>query len=81
MTLDEAIEHCKEQAFKQMESGCKGCADEHLQLAKWLEELKRLRKENTDLMRDLGHFLQNCWLTKPYLFVIIDMSTIAKETT
>jgi len=57
MTLDEAIEHCKEQAFKQMESGCKGCADEHLQLAKWLEELKRLRKENTDLMRDLGHFL------------------------
>lgn len=40
MTLDEAIQHCYDVANK----GCDECAEEHLQLAKWLEELKRHRK-------------------------------------
>ncbi len=39
MSLDEAIEHCYEQA-----KGCDLCANEHYQLALWLEELKELRK-------------------------------------
>ena len=39
MTLDEAIQHCYEKA-----RGCDACANEHLQLALWLEELKLLRK-------------------------------------
>ena len=57
MTLDEAIEHCKEKILEQSESQCFKCMEEHIQLMEWLKELKRLRKENTDLLRDLGHFL------------------------
>ena len=41
MTLDEAIEHCKEVATK----NCSECAEEHQQLANWLHTLKYL-KEN-----------------------------------
>ena len=40
MTLDEAINHCLERA----DQDCSSCADEHLQLAEWLIELKDLRK-------------------------------------
>ena len=40
MKIDEAIQHCYDVANK----GCDECAEEHLQLAKWLEELKRHRK-------------------------------------
>jgi hypothetical protein len=40
MTIEEAIEHCKERA-----QGCSLCAAEHAQLAKWLEELVQLRKD------------------------------------
>ena len=40
MTLDEAIQHAKEQACK---LGCTECGQEHNQLAEWLEELKELR--------------------------------------
>lgn len=42
MTLDEAIEHCKQIADK--ESKCE-CAMEHRQLAQWLEQLKRQQRE------------------------------------
>lgn len=41
MNLDEAIQHCKEIATSQ----CSECADEHKQLAEWLEELKRYKDE------------------------------------
>lgn len=41
MTLTEAIEHCREVADK---LGCCECAEEHLQLAAWLEELKKYRE-------------------------------------
>lgn len=44
MTLDEAIKHANDVAFLQDLQGCKECAAEHLQLALWLEELKRYRK-------------------------------------
>ena len=56
MTLDEAIQHCKEVAKKNEERAevvkeydayteleCMECAEEHLQLADWLEELKNAR--------------------------------------
>ena len=42
MTLDEAIEHCKEKAEEL--GPCSTCAMEHQQLAAWLEELKRSRR-------------------------------------
>ena len=41
MTLNEAIEHCKEQAEKH---GCDACGKEHIQLANWLIELKKLKE-------------------------------------
>lgn len=43
MTLDDAIAHAK-----QVTAGteCKACAEEHCQLAEWLEELKSLRENN-----------------------------------
>ncbi|MEF9952222.1 MAG: hypothetical protein RR838_06475 [Clostridium sp.] len=37
MTLDEAIEHALEQSRSEK---CKACADEHRQLAEWLQDLK-----------------------------------------
>ena len=40
ITIDEAIEHCYEVADKK----CDDCGKEHLQLAKWLEELKESRE-------------------------------------
>ena len=52
--LDAAIEHCYEVAMEQTNLGCEGCARDHIQLARWLEELKRLRRDNTALMGDLG---------------------------
>lgn len=59
LTLEEAIEHCYEKA----QCGT-ACGNDHLQLARWLEELKGLREENkklrelnTALQRDLGTFL------------------------
>lgn len=41
MTLDEAIEHCKEKSC-----GNNECALDHKQLAEWLKELKGLRANN-----------------------------------
>lgn len=44
MTLSEAIEHCHDIAKK---LGCCECAEEHLQLAAWLEELKQFREKGS----------------------------------
>ena len=47
MTLDEAIIHAKETGEKMLKTcDTKTCGLEHLQLARWLEELKTLRKQN-----------------------------------
>lgn len=40
MTLDEAIKHARHVA----EAVCAGCAEDHLQLAEWLEDYKRLKE-------------------------------------
>lgn len=45
MTLDQAIKHCYEVVEKEQ---CCACAEEHLQLAEWLEELKELRERQTE---------------------------------
>lgn len=58
MTIEEAIEHCKEVAIENRRSAlnfargyvydaarnCQECAAEHEQLAEWLEELKHRRE-------------------------------------
>ena len=45
MTLDQAIKHCYEVAEKEQ---CCACAEEWLELAEWLEELKELREKNKE---------------------------------
>lgn len=40
MTIDEAIKHCEEVANRH--GGCKECADEHRQLAEWLDKLQKI---------------------------------------
>ena len=44
MTLDDAIKHCQQVAD---ESDCE-CADEHRQLAEWLQELKEFKQMQTN---------------------------------
>lgn len=41
MKLDEAIKHCEE--VVERNDMCKECKQEHLQLSKWLKELKYLK--------------------------------------
>ena len=61
MTIDEAIAHAREVAKRRMAeyenhydkdahyypTQCKKCAEEHIQLAEWLEELKQYRAIGT----------------------------------
>ena len=55
MTLDEAIEHCKEKALDKSE-----CANEHKQLAEWLERLQKWEYGYDKLMNNLSIDLQEC---------------------
>ena len=61
MTLDEAIPHAREVAEEQRKAcdltwvwdnpdNIKKCAEEHNQLAEWLEELKFLKQWKSDIM-------------------------------
>lgn len=43
MTIDEAISHAREVAEREY-AECRFCADEHEQLAEWLEELKAIKE-------------------------------------
>jgi hypothetical protein len=45
MTLDEAIEHALQVS---QTSRCKGCRDEHRQLAEWLTDYKRLLQPHSE---------------------------------
>ena len=66
MTLDEAIKHARDKANEQkyyasFERGkhiqsCKKCAEEHEQLARWLEELKKYRDLNIVHCKDCIHW-------------------------
>ena len=49
MTIDEAIEHAREVASRKFDDRvhCISCAEEHEQLAEWLEELKAYREIRT----------------------------------
>lgn len=42
MSIDEAIEHCLAKAKDK--KTCEGCRNDHMQLARWLKELKKLRE-------------------------------------
>lgn len=44
MDLDEAIEHCIENSVKELIGHNVACANDHILLAEWLQELKGLRE-------------------------------------
>ena len=69
MTLDEAIEHAREKAEENRKGAtynfptlsdyyymCLKCAEEHEQLAEWLEELKKYREMNIVHCKDCKHW-------------------------
>ena len=67
MTLDEAIKHAKEVAEENREEACftsipwhakdcEKCAEEHEQLARWLEELKQYRDMDIVHCKDCKHW-------------------------
>ena len=53
MTIDEAIAHAREVASRKFDDRvhCISCAEEHEQLAEWLEELKDYRDKNKMVVR------------------------------
>ena len=67
MTLDEAIVHAREVAEEQRKAcdlawvwdnpdNIKKCAEEHDQLAEWLEELKFLKQWKSDIMEEFCRY-------------------------
>ena len=82
MTIDEAIIHCEEVAIRKLKNEnnakCVQCGEEHVQLAKWLKELKAY-KSREDLVpvircRDCKHLgtfrgklycRHNCGIVEP----------------
>ena len=69
MTLDESIEHAREKAEENRKGAtynfptlsdyydmCLKCAEEHEQLAEWLEELKKYREMNIVHCKDCKHW-------------------------
>lgn len=72
MTIDEAIAHAREVAKRRMAeyenhydkdthyypTQCKKCAEEHIQLAEWLEELKQYRVIGTPEESRTVHCIQ-----------------------
>ena len=50
LSIDEAIAHAREVASRKFDDRvhCISCAEEHEQLAEWLEELKALREEKSE---------------------------------
>ena len=79
MTLDEAIQHARDKANEQnyyasFERGkhiqsCKKCAEEHEQLARWLEELKDRRETNFNYVQ-----LMDCRYRDGYRKAIDDLT-------
>ena len=57
MTLDEAIERARDKAlkmYKNPETRKRG--NEYMQIAKWLEELKKYKAKNSDLTSYCGYY-------------------------
>lgn len=55
MTIDEAIIHCEEVATRKLKNEnnakCVQCGEEHVQLAKWLKELKDYKSRESQERR------------------------------
>lgn len=82
MILDDAIKHAEEVAEEHTKynryggfESCDECAEEHRQLAKWLKELKQLRKQTKK-----GHWIPvSERLPKPYTYVNATCRSLADD--
>lgn len=97
MTIDEAILHAREVAKRRMTEyenhydkdahyyprQCKKCAEEHIQLAEWLEELKQYRAigkpEECLWNKDFLRFLANSMNQKKYETYLRIYNAVEKE--
>jgi hypothetical protein len=76
MTLDEAIKHCLEKAEEEKRKllkvgdiyACSKCAEEHEQLAEWLEELKEYEE-----LEEQGLLLKLPCKIGDYIYVLEDV--------
>ena len=91
MTIDEAIAHARDVANEQKRrsgiciqndsecdkfSDCLKCAEEHEQLAEWLEELKAYRENSNGYNKEDIELNRNAMYNK----AIDDFATLMKET-
>ena len=58
MTLDEAIAHAREVASRKFDDRvhCIRCAEEHEQIAEWLEDYKHIKQWKSDVMDDFCRY-------------------------
>lgn len=84
MTIDEAIAHAREVAKRNREQWkncpaerdtrehltCEECAEEHEQLAEWLEELKTYKEKEFDVLRQDGQLLYKQGIIDGYSMAI-----------
>lgn len=77
MTLDEAIQHAKEVAVTQRNNqDCIKCAEEHEQLAEWLEKLKEYQQ-----LEEQGRLVKLPCKVGDVVYLIKDNGTIAECVT
>ena len=85
MTIDEAIAHAREVSSRKFDDRvhCIKCAEEHEQLAEWLEELKALRKEKSDfliLAKDIAEGNYEMGMEIGYKKAIDDAKSVILQT-
>ena len=85
MTIDEAIAHAREVSSRKFDDRvhCIKCAEEHEQLAEWLEELKALREEKSDfliLAKDIAEGNYEMGMEIGYKKAIDDAKSVILQT-
>ena len=85
MTFEEAIAHAREVSSRKFDDRvhCIKCAEEHEQLAEWLEELKALREEKSDfliLAKDIAEGNYEMGMEIGYKKAIDDAKSVILQT-
>ena len=85
MTIDEAISHAREVASRKFDDRvhCISCAEEHEQLAEWLEELKALREEKSEFQiyaKDIAEANYEMGMENGYNKAIDDAKSVILQT-
>lgn len=79
MTLEQAIQHCKEVAIEYEAKGeCYECGKEHRQLAEWLEDYKQLKEHTKTIDPSDDRFGE--MLNSALRYALGRMSYIAQDT-